>query len=601
MRLHPLLREQLEPLARRRQAFGFWRQLAGAWAVAALVALAILGLQRLVGWSSVISLPLSGLIGLALAAWVLLRARRRAPDWRAIALQLEAAHPELQGRLLTAVQQDARTSGQLDYLQQRVIEEALGQGRRNDWGSLFPRRRVALAQVMQLGALALFGWTLWQLRVPAGQGVFVPAADLEVTVTPGDAELERGSSLVVAAQFKGALPPQVELVYGPSGATNARLQLIRSLGDPLFGGTVPEVGQDLVYHLEYAGRRTRDYKITLFDYPRLERSDAAVRYPEYTGLSARQIQNTRRVSAVEGSRIDLHLQLNKMVAQASLIARGTNRQALRLAVHTNHPSATLDGFLLAGSKTYELELIDVAGRTNKLPAQFVFQALKNTTPELKIISPRGDTRPSSLEELVFEGTVFDDFGVQAFGLASVVAGKEMKVIELGQKVPGKEKRSFQYVLRLEELGLRPDDLMSWFVWADDIGPDGKVRRTSGDLYFAEVRPFDEVFREGPSMSAESQQQQQSGQSGSQAEKLADLQKQIISATWKLFRQSGQSLQPGAPKSKTEENQKGSDESNRSSSVTPAQRILVANTGPRSGQMMVVVDYQDRESGMGLRR
>ena len=60
---------------------------------------------------------------------------------------------------------------------------------------------------------------------------------------------------------------------------------------------------------------------------------------------------------------------------------------LRLAVDTNQPSATLDNFLLAASKTYELQLVDCEGRTNKLPAQFVFDALKNRTPELKVASP----------------------------------------------------------------------------------------------------------------------------------------------------------------------------------------------------------------------
>ena len=98
-------------------------------------------------------------------------------------------------------------------------------------------------------------------------------------------------------------------------------------------------------------------------------------------------------------------------------------------------------------------MVDADGRTNKLPAQFVFDALKNRPPELKVTSPRGDTQPSPLEELSFEGTVYDDFGVQAFGLASAVAGREIKLVELGQRVPGKEKRPFQFLLRLEELGL----------------------------------------------------------------------------------------------------------------------------------------------------
>jgi hypothetical protein len=91
---------------------------------------------------------------------------------------------------------------------------------------------------------------------------------------------------------------------------------------------------------------------------------------------------------------------------------------------------------------------------------------------------------------------------------------------------------------LETLNAKPDQLVSYFIWAEDVGPDGKVRRTSGDMFFAEVRPFDQIFRQGQQPGADQQQQQQSqqgNQNGQQAEQLAELQKQIIAATWKLAR------------------------------------------------------------------
>jgi len=90
----------------------------------------------------------------------------------------------------------------------------------------------------------------------------------------------------------------------------------------------------------------------------------------------------------------------------------------------------------------------------------------------------------------------------------------------------------------------PDQLISWFLWADDIGPDGQPRRSASDMYFAEVRPFDEIFRQGQGQAGGDQEQQQAGgQSGggNQQAQLAELQKQIINATWKLQRQ--QSRQP----------------------------------------------------------
>ena len=60
-----------------------------------------------------------------------------------------------------------------------------------------------------------------------------------------------------------------------------------------------------------------------------------------------------------------------------------------------------------------------------------------------------------------------------------------------------------------------------------------------DMYFAEVRPFEEIFRQGEQPSRErtaaAQQQQQGERAGQQASELAELQKEIINATWKLVR------------------------------------------------------------------
>jgi hypothetical protein len=56
------------------------------------------------------------------------------------------------------------------------------------------------------------------------------------------------------------------------------------------------------------------------------------------------------------------------------------------------------------------------------------------------------------------------------------------------------------------------------------------------MFFAEVRPFEEIFRPGDGSEGDQQQQQQQQQGGArQAMKLAEMQKQIINATWNLKR------------------------------------------------------------------
>lgn len=144
--------------------------------------------------------------------------------------------------------------------------------------------------------------------------------------------------------------------------------------------------------------------------------------------------------------------------------------------------ATLSGFTLTATQSYDVKLTDAEGRDNKSAPPLVVEVLPNRTPELKLVSPRGDVRPSALEEIAFEGTVWDDFGVPAYGLAYTVAGQETKVIELGRTVAAKVKQPFAHLVRLEELKVKPDDLVSWYLWADDIGPDGLVRRTTTDMF-----------------------------------------------------------------------------------------------------------------------
>ena len=92
--IEPLLKSQLEPVARRHRRFQLWRALAVAWAIAAALGLVALLLQR----SSAATFPWFPLVaGLAIVAALIgwKRSRRWAPDYRQIARNIEQQHPKL--------------------------------------------------------------------------------------------------------------------------------------------------------------------------------------------------------------------------------------------------------------------------------------------------------------------------------------------------------------------------------------------------------------------------------------------------------------------------------------------------------------------------
>ncbi|MCZ7638033.1 MAG: hypothetical protein M5U12_19525 [Verrucomicrobia bacterium] len=429
---------------------------------------------RELGFASRYTLPVIATLGVVAALLIARWHRRRPLDWRGLARQVEARHPELEGRLLTAVQLSASPLAEPHFLERRLVDEVLDHSYRHAWPRVIPFTRVLTAHCAQLLALLLVGLLFYRLQPAASQPhVAQTRLPAGVTVSPGNTEIERGESLVVMARFGGpVVPANVDLVLlDPDGSTR-RVPLVKSLADPMFGGSVPGVAHPFRYHLEFGDERTGDYQVTVFEHPRLERADADLTYPAYTGLAPKRLEDSRRITAVEGTRLDLALQLNKPVTAARLIATDAEASVVLLDADTNRPVATLAGFPLATTRTYRLELLDTEQRTNKVPATFVFLALTNRLPELKIVSPRGDTRPSPLEEMVFEGSVWDDFGVEAYGVAYTLVGEETRFLELGRNVPARQPGPFRHLLHLEDLQVAPDQLLAWFLWADDLGPDG---------------------------------------------------------------------------------------------------------------------------------
>src|SRR5437867_4230166 len=187
MRPDDFLKAKLIGAFDRQRRFLLWSELAACWFVMAILACLLLILERESGWalSYAPGLLLAG--GLLAALIIGVRRARRLPDWRELAHQIERRRPQLEGRLLTAVQQSAESGAELNYLQQRLIEEALQDARQNGWTDTIPTSRVALARTAHWVAVGLCVLVLWNLPRTNSQSLLARISDYSVTVNPGDA------------------------------------------------------------------------------------------------------------------------------------------------------------------------------------------------------------------------------------------------------------------------------------------------------------------------------------------------------------------------------------------------------------------------------
>jgi hypothetical protein len=94
----------------------------------------------------------------------------KAPDLRWIARKIEKHHPELNGILLTAVQQQLDPGTQPGYLQYRVLQEATARSQEQDWRDVVSTGRLMMVHGVHLVALICFLFAAANLRVVSIHG-----------------------------------------------------------------------------------------------------------------------------------------------------------------------------------------------------------------------------------------------------------------------------------------------------------------------------------------------------------------------------------------------------------------------------------------------
>ena len=536
------LREALDEVAGRLRSVRMLGALAVCWLGWGLVGLllAILaphGIGRFNGWSLLGTFAglttASGLV----CAWLTLRSAR---DPRGVARRIEARHPELATGLLATLETDDERLG---FLEDALLREVIAHRQAHDWDETVPTRALRATEVAHAATLGALIAAAVLLAVRAGPIGAAPAgaADLGraargLVVEPGDTEIERGASLLVVGHFRDDVPAEATLVIEGPDSAESRRPMTRSLDDPTFAGRVANVERDLSYRIEFAGRSSETYRVTVFEFPEVLRADADLRFPSYTGLTPKTVEDVRHVTAVEGTELTLRLRLNKQVATARLV--DGDGEVVDLAPRADRGGTYEANFTLSAPRRYRVDLVDAEGRANPFPTELAINVTRNRPAEVRATRPGRDSRVSSIEELALAAEHTDDYGVVRHGLSFTMAGRDPSEIVLGESADDAPKNVVAaHMIAFETLGVEPDQLASYHFWAEDIGPDGEVRRSLGDMFFAEIHPFEEVFRQGepPPGGASASQGPQGGGNAQQAMELAELQKQIINGTWTLIR------------------------------------------------------------------
>jgi len=492
----------------------------------------------LAGRLTLFGVLLSGVIAIALWGWRVSRLIHI--DDRRMAHYVEDHMPELEQRLITSVEaDDTSKTGWSSQLVERLWEDTHEQLQTRNLGQIISFRAAwpaAGAATLMTGFLLLALWH-WSDFSRASKQVILPwtqtaakiAFPVKLTVAPGDIKIPRGSDVMLIATVENVVPKKVELNMQTDGGDWTRVAMTREGNKLTYVYVLASLQQGMSYDVDIGVQRSHQHRIVVFDLPRVEQIAVAYTYPPYTGMTNKTVKDQGDVIAPEGTRITLHTTFNTPVDRATLrFGDGTT-----VALDTDGTEAT-GSFRVTKDSTYTLKLVDREQMEHEHPYEYVVRAIPDNPPMLTPIMPGGDRRVMALEEVSIAATAQDDYGLEKFLLHYSIAGGESRQVAFLQTANQRSDITAvgKTVLYLEELGLEPGDVITYYLTAVDNNAIQGPSETTSDIYFLEVRSTEEEFRRASGLGGARGGAGSGG--GGPSSALVENQKQIIAATWKLL-------------------------------------------------------------------
>ena len=475
----------------------------------------------------------------ALAAWWIGRPLMRRVTDEQVALYLEEHEPSLNSLLLSAMDAERGGSGhsQSPALVAKLVEEAIERcheieaGRRIDQPlvrrySLMAAGAVALALAvfvlgpayLRHGLTAMFSWTQ----------SLEAAAPYRIGLTPGSGQVPRGSDQIFTATLSGFTADDAVLLVRKGDATAfERVPMVKG-ENGTFEGMVFDLDARLEFMAEAAGVRSPAFTLDVVDLPYAQRIDLEYRFPAYTGLAPRVVEDAGDIAVLAGTEVLVTITPTMPAPAGQLTLDESTQVPLAVAAEgklTGRFVADKDGFYRVGLQGPDGTMITAS-------PQYVIDVLTDMAPTVSIAKPGRDTNATPVEEFFVEAKADDDFGVRGLELVYSVNGGPEKTVPLYRGAKRLEEVTAGHTFYLEELGVQAGDAVAYYARASDNDAGGGKQATS-DMYFLRVRPFGKDFKAATSQSGGGGG---GGGGGAEVGALSEQQRQIIAGTFNVLRE-----------------------------------------------------------------
>jgi hypothetical protein len=472
-------------------------------------------------------------IAIAVSAFVLVRAPRFPRD-RQVARFIEEraaelGHP-LEDALVSAVAalEESTASAFIAPLLGRAVRR-LGD---IDTAKIVPQSELRKSALAAAGSGALLLAAL-ALAAPGAERAIETArmrlfpGSIQIAVSPGDARVPEGTSLHIRAAVRASGGSLHRVVPNLTVIANGERRIVpMALAGEEYEYTLRAVDRSFAYHVTAATVQSSTYTVTALTTPRVTRIDLRYTYPAFSHLAPRNEQDGGDVYAPAGTRVRLQIYTDKPIAQGELALGSASILPMK---PTDDCTAEAE-LVLSKDDSYRIHLADTDGMKSTGEAEYFIRLMDDRPPDVRILRPSGDQPITPLEEVPIEARADDDYGIASFELVYAVAGGAEHVVPFERLTGTSEQKLGTRLLAVEDLHVKPGDVVTYYARARDIARGKPSSLATSDIFFLEVKPFNEEF-------VAAQSQGGAGGGDPQIESLIDAQKQIIASTWNAERRS----------------------------------------------------------------
>ncbi len=458
-----------------------------------------------------------------------------------VALYLEEHERSLKATVITAVEMSSASAAdgqRSSQLVARLTRGALDRvhkandGRAIDAGELRTNAGVLAAVMAGAVLFTIFGPSVVRdgLRLVATPWTRAEATvPFSIAVEPGDATIARGGDELIEARLRGFQSERVELLVRNVDSTSWSRVPMTGDSTGRFAFRLFDISGKTEYAVEANGVRSSTYTLDVANLPYVKRMDLQYRFPAYTQLEPQDVDSTGDIAALKGTMVRLRVAPTMPTTGGRVIVDGGDTLTL---------VPTANGQLMAmlrvdKSGFYKVELEGPQGRMVTGSLDYTIDALPDRPPTVSFTKPGRDQKVLSVDEVYTEARAEDDYGVAKLELVYSVNGSPERSMSLHDGARAIKDLSAGYTFMLEGLSLEPGDVVSYYARATDNNAVSGAQKASTDIYFLQVRPFENDYRQKQSAGGGGG----GGQPADDASQLSQKQRDIIAATFKTQRDS----------------------------------------------------------------